>query len=330
MGDVLAFVLFFAAAVATFFSASRLTMFGDAVKEKTRVSSGFMGIIIGIAISLPELTSSVTSVVIDAPDLAVGNLIGSNLFNVAGLAIFDLVYRRHQIMTHATAESKLYGWLVIFITLIILLGVSITLPTHIFHISYSTIAVILMYFIGTKWINDRTEYKGRKIKREIKQYKEYSFKQVVTYFALAAAAIMVIGSVLTVTAERIAEITGLGTSFVGSFLVAISTSLPDMVSVGTAMKLRRFNLGVSSLLGSNAFNLVILAITDLIYLRGGLLGEATKSSNLITGGASVVFIFLIIYSISRRKTQPSFSYMLPSILIVAGYFVTTYFVFSMR
>ncbi|WP_101846716.1 sodium:calcium antiporter [Halobacillus sp. Marseille-P3879] len=329
MGDVLVFVLFIGAALATFFVASRLTMFGDAVKEKTKASSAFMGIIIGIAISLPELTSSVTAVAIDAPDLAVGNLIGSNLFNIMGLAIFDLVYRRHQVMTHATAESKLYAWLVVFLTLIILVGLTLTLPTHIFHVSYSTIVVVLLYFIGTKWINDRTEYKGRKIKREIKRYKDYTYKQVVTYFIMAAVGIMIIGSVLTVTAERISTITGLGTSFVGSFLVAISTSLPDAVSVGTAMKLRRFNLGVSSLLGSNAFNLVILALTDIIYFRGGLLGEAGKS-NLITGSASIVFIFLIIYSISRRKSQASFTYMLPSILIITGYFITTYFVFEMR
>ncbi|GGF33904.1 cation transporter [Halobacillus andaensis] len=329
MGDVLVFVLFISAAVATFFVASRLTMFGDAVKEKTRASSSFMGILIGIAISLPELTSSVTAVVIDAPDLAVGNLIGSNLFNIMGLAIFDIVYRRHQIMTHATVESKLYGWLVIFMTLIILVGLSLTLPTHIFHISYSTIAVIMLYFIGSKWINDRTEYKGRKIKREVKRYKEYTYKQVMTYFVMAAVGIMIIGSVLTITAERIATITGLGTSFVGAFLVAISTSLPDAVSVGTALKLRRFNLGISSLLGSNAFNIMVLAITDLIYLRGGLLSESSPS-NLITGGVSILFILLIIYSISRRKSQPAWSYILPSVLIIVGYFVTTYFVFQMR
>ncbi|MFC7321156.1 sodium:calcium antiporter [Halobacillus campisalis] len=329
MSNVLVFGLFILAAVATFFVASRLTMFGDAVKEKTKASSSFMGILIGVAISLPELTSSVTAIAIDAPDLAVGNLIGSNLFNIMGLAIFDLVYRRHQVMTHATVESKLYGWLVILLTLIVLLGLSLSLPTHIFHISYSTIAVVLLYFIGSKWINDRTEYKGRKIKREIKRYKEYTYKQVVTYFAAAAVGIMIIGSVLTITAERIATITGLGTSFVGAFLVAISTSLPDAVSVGTALKLRQFNLGVSSLLGSNAFNLMVLAITDIIYLRGGLLSESGPS-NLITGGVSIVFIMLIIFSISRKRGKPTWSYSLPSILIIVGYFVTTFFVFQMR
>ncbi|MFC7063615.1 sodium:calcium antiporter [Halobacillus seohaensis] len=329
MSDVIVFVLFIVAAVSTFFVASRLTMFGDAVKEKTKASSSFMGVIIGIAISLPELTSSVTAVAIDAPDLAVGNLIGSNLFNIMGLAIFDLVYRRYQIMTYASIESKLYGWLVILLTLIVLFGLTFTFPTHIFHISYSTIVIVLLYVIGSKWINDRTEYKGRKIKRENKRYKDYSYQQVMTYFILSAFGIMIIGSVLTITAERIATITGLGASFVGAFLVAISTSLPDAVSVGTALKLRRFNLGISSLLGSNAFNIMVLAITDFIYLRGGLFGKSSPS-NLIIGSVSIVFILLIIFNITRKRERPSWSYAIPSVLIILGYFVTTYFVFQMR
>ncbi|RWZ52326.1 sodium:calcium antiporter [Halobacillus fulvus] len=328
MSDWLVFVLFFLSGVLTFFVASRLSIYGDAVKEKTSASSAFMGAIIGIAISLPELTSSVTAIAIDSPDLAVGNLIGSNLFNIMGLAIFDIVYRKYQIMTHATVESKLYGWLVIMMTLIVIVGLGLTLPTHIFHISYTSIAIVILYFVGSKYINDRTEYKGRKVKRQNERYSEFTYKQVLTRFIGAAVAIMVIGSVLTITAERISVITGIGASFVGAFLVAISTSLPDAVSVGTALKLRNFNLGISSLLGSNAFNLMILAITDAIYFRGNLLAESSPA-NLITGAASIVFILLVILSITRRKAR-SWGYLLPSTLIVITYFVTTYFVFQIK
>ncbi|MCA0985050.1 sodium:calcium antiporter [Halobacillus yeomjeoni] len=328
MNSWMVFAIFILSGVSTFFVASRLAIFGDAVKEKTKASSAFIGALIGIAISLPELTSSVTAVWIDSPDLAVGNLVGSNLFNIMGLAIFDVVYRRHQIMTHATVESKLYGWLVVFMTMIVMAGLTLTLPAHIFHISYTSIAIVLLYFIGSKWINDRTEYQGRKVKREQDRYKEYSYKQVLWRFIAYAIAIMVIGSILTITAERISTITGIGASFIGSFLVAISTSLPDAVSVGTALKLRNFNLGISSLLGSNAFNLMILAFTDVIYFKGNLLENASPA-NLVTGGASILFILLIILSISRKKAK-SFGYLWPSVAIIAAYFVTTYLVFEMK
>ncbi|WP_226585297.1 sodium:calcium antiporter [Halobacillus litoralis] len=328
MSDWMIFALFILSGISTFFVASRLSVFGDAVKEKTRASSAFMGAVIGVAISLPELTSSVTAVVIDSPDLAVGNLIGSNLFNIMGLAIFDIIYRRYQILTHATAESKLYGWLVILMTSIVIAGLSLTLPAHVFHISYTSIIVILCYFIGAKLINDRTEYQGRKVKKQKDRYEKYTYKQAVARFVLYAVLIMLIGSVLTVTAERISAITGIGASFIGAFLVAISTSLPDAVSVGTALKLRNFNLGISSLLGSNAFNLMILAITDAIYFKGNLLEESSPA-NMITGVTSILFILLIIFSITRKKTR-SWNYLLPSLLIIVSYFITTYLVFQIK
>ncbi|UOQ91710.1 sodium:calcium antiporter [Halobacillus shinanisalinarum] len=328
MNSLLIILLFLLSGAATFFIASRLSVFGDAVKEKSQFSSAFMGVIIGVAVSLPELTSSITAIAIDSPDLAVGNLIGSNLFNLMGLAIFDLVYRRHQIMDHTTRESKLYGWLVVAMTLIVMVGLILTLPAHFYHISYTTIIMTLLYFIGTRWINRRTNYQGRKAKMENSKYTDYTYKQVLNRFVLAAVGIMIMGTILTVAAERLAVITGLGASFVGSFLVAISTSLPDAVSVGVALKLRNFNLGVSSLIGSNAFNLMILAFTDIIYLQGNLLKESS-SANLITGGVSVVFMLFIIYSITRRKVRSTWSYMMPSILIVLCYFVTTYAVFQL-
>ncbi|WP_082235622.1 sodium:calcium antiporter [Halobacillus massiliensis] len=325
----LAASLFILSGVGAFFAASRLAYFGDAVKEKTKATSAFIGMLIGIAISLPELTSSATSIVIGAPDLAVGNLLGSNLFNILALAIFDFVYRKHQIMTHATVESKLYGWLVILLTLIIMVGLIFSIPAHLFNIGYTSIGVILVYAVAAKWINEHTEYKGRKIKRKPKRFKEYTYKQAIGYFITAAVLIMIMGSILTIAAEDIATTTGLGSSFVGAFLVAISTSLPDAVSVGTALKMRNYNLAISSLLGSNAFNLIILAITDIFFINGRLLEQAAPS-NLITSSVSILFVLIVIYSLSKRRLQPSWSYMLPSLLIVGLYFVTTYFVFAMR
>ncbi|SDJ68815.1 sodium:calcium antiporter [Salimicrobium halophilum] len=328
---VLVFIGFLVSAIATFFIASNLAVFGDAVKEKTKATSAFVGVIIGVAISLPELTSSVTAVIIDTPGLAVGNLIGSNLFNLLGLAVFDLIYRKHQIMTQTTIESKLYAYLVILLTMIVIVAVSFPLPTHLLHISYSSIFLLLLYFIGGQLINKRTEYQGRKVKNEKKKerYREYTYKQVVTRFTALAVAIMIMGSILTITAEEIAKITGLGSSFIGAFLVAISTSLPDASSVGTALKMKNYNLAISSLIGSNAFNILILAITDIMYFRGNLYSESSPV-NIIIAIASIVFVLLFLVSISRKKPKYRFTYIVPSLLIVVLYFVVTFVSFQLK
>ncbi|MDO6656883.1 sodium:calcium antiporter [Anaerobacillus sp. 1_MG-2023] len=329
MNLIFTILLFILAAIATYFVATRLAMYGDAISEKTKTSSAFMGIIIGAAISLPELTSSVTAIVIDSPDLAIGNLLGSNLFNLLALAVLDMVYRREQIMGQTDVGSKLYIYLVIVMTLIVVGGLSLTLPASIYHIGYSSIILVLVYFAGVKWINKLTEEKVKRRSRKNEKYGEFSYQKVLTMFILSAVGIMIVGTVLTLTADRIAESTGLGASFVGSFLVGASTSLPDAVSVATALKLKNYSMGITSLLGSNAFNIMLLSFTDAIYLKTNLFRHASMS-NIVTTVSSIVVVLVILYSITRKQKRSTLFYMVPSTLIVLIYFVATYFVYQMK
>ncbi|WP_273853638.1 sodium:calcium antiporter [Guptibacillus spartinae] len=329
MNLYLTILLFILAAIATYFVATRLAMYGDAISEKTKTSSAFMGIIIGAAISLPELTSSVTAIAIDSPDLAIGNLLGSNLFNLLALAVLDMVYRREQIMGQTDLGSKLYIYLVIVMTLIVVAGLSLTLPASIFHIGYSSVILVLVYFVGVKWINRQTEEQVKRKSRRNEKYGELSYQRVLTMFILSAVGIMIVGTILTLTADRIAESTGLGASFVGSFLVGASTSLPDAVSVATALKLRNYSMGVSSLLGSNAFNIMLLSFTDAIYFKTNLFRHASPS-NIITTVSSIIVVLVILYSITRKNKRSTLFYMLPSILIVIIYFIATFTVYTMK
>ncbi|QHE54025.1 sodium:calcium antiporter [Pontibacillus sp. HMF3514] len=329
MTNILIIALFLVAAVAAYFVSSRLAMYGDAVSEKTKTTSAFMGIIIGAAISLPELTASVTAIAIDSPNIAIGNLLGSNLFNLLALAVLDIVFRRHQVMGQTDIGSKLYIYLVIIMTLVVLVGLVLTLPTHIFHIGYNSVVLVLMYFGGVKWINNKTEKRVKRRNRKNEKYNEYSYKKVIVRFTLFAFAIMLVGSVLTVTADKIASITGLGSSFVGSFLVGASTSLPDAVSVITALKLRNYSMGVSSLLGSNAFNIMLLSFTDAIYVKNNLFSHASPS-NIVTSVASIVVVLIILYSITRKKERTTFLYIMPPSLIVVVYATATLIVYQMK
>ncbi|WP_314733412.1 hypothetical protein [Anaerobacillus sp. CMMVII] len=78
-----------------------------------------------------------------------------------------------------------------------------------------------------------------------------SLKRAIIGFSIAAVVILVTGSLLSITGDKIADITGLGSSFVGSFLIAASTSLPEAVAVLIAIQLRNYNLAIGSVLGSN-------------------------------------------------------------------------------
>lgn len=327
--DILMFVLFILSAIAAYYLAVQLASYGDGVKEKTKASSAFVGILIGVAISLPELTASVTAIMIDSPDLAMGNLLGSNLFNILALALLDIHYRRQQIMGHTNLESKLYSYLLILMTMVVMMGLSLTLPEGIYHVGYTSVVLVLLYFGGIKWINSRSEEKVKRRSRENRRFDDHSKNQVVLRFIIYGLLIMIAGSVLTITADQIAQITGLGTSFIGSILVGASTSLPDAVSVATVLKLRNYNMAVSSMLGSSAFNIMLLSFTDAIYLGNNLFQHAGPT-HMVTSGGTILAVLLVLYSITRKKPRSTFVYILPSVLIVGVYLAATVVMFLMK
>ncbi|MFG6119769.1 sodium:calcium antiporter [Thalassobacillus sp. B23F22_16] len=316
--DILMFVLFLLSAIAAYFLAVQLASYGDGVKEKTKASSAFVGILIGVAISLPELTASATAIIIDSPDLAIGNLLGSNLFNLFALALLDIHYRRQQIMWHTNKESKLYSYLLIVMTMVVMIALSLTLPEGIYHVGYTSVVLVLLYFGGIKWINSRSEEKVKRRSRENRRFDDHTKNQVVSRFLLYGILIMIAGSVLTITADQIAQITGLGTTFIGSILVGASTSLPDAVSVATVLKLRNYNMAVSSMLGSSAFNVMLLSFTDAIYFGNNLFQHAAPT-HLVTSGSTIVIVLLILYNITRKQRRTTFGYIYPSLLISGVY-----------
>ena len=75
--------------------------------------------------------------------------------------------------------------------------------------------------------------------------------------------------------SRISAATGWGNTFVGSLWVAAATSLPEMVTSFAAMRLGAPDLAIANLFGSNLFNMAILALDDLAFMKGPLLSQVS-------------------------------------------------------
>jgi cation:H+ antiporter len=93
-----------------------------------------------------------------------------------------------------------------------------------------------------------------------------------TGFGLAALGLVVVTPWMVSSSAEIAEITGLGTTFVGTTLVAFVTSLPELVTTIAAVKLGADDMAIGNLFGSNLFNMFALGLTDVFYLQGRFLG----------------------------------------------------------
>jgi cation:H+ antiporter len=124
---------------------------------------------------------------------------------------------------------------------------------------------------------------------------------------VAGAAVVVLAAApfLVMSAEGIAAGTGLGETFVGASFLAIATSLPELSTALAAVRLGAHDLAVGSLLGSNAFNIVIIAIADLAY-GGGAILAAVSPEQAFVGVSAILLMALVVASLvhgSRTRTR---------------------------
>jgi cation:H+ antiporter len=111
--------------------------------------------------------------------------------------------------------------------------------------------------------------------------------------------VLAAGSWLPKVADGLATTLGLSRSFVGTVLMAVVTTLPEMAVTLGALRLGALDMAIGNLLGSNLFNVLILAVDDVFYVRGPLLADAA-SVHAGTAVAALVMTGLVIIGLVMR------------------------------
>jgi len=132
------------------------------------------------------------------------------------------------------------------------------------------------------------------------QYAHVSAPASYARFVLHAAIIVAAATYPPHLGDEIAGITGLGGTFVGSIFIALSTSLPDVVMSRAALKLGAVDLAVGNVLGSNLFNMAILAIEDAFFTKGPFLASISPS-HAITAIAAMAMTAVITIALTFRS-----------------------------
>lgn len=122
-------------------------------------------------------------------------------------------------------------------------------------------------------------------------------------FIIAAGALVIVTPMLVRSSATIAEITGLGTSFVGTTLVAIVTSLPELVTTLAALKLGADDMAIGNLFGSNMFNMFALGLSDLFYTQGQFLGIIDPSFLLVSTIGLIMTVMALIGNLARIERR---------------------------
>jgi cation:H+ antiporter len=123
-------------------------------------------------------------------------------------------------------------------------------------------------------------------------------------YGLSALVIFLASPFMAGNAGKIADMTGLGRTFIGSTLVAFSTSLPEVVSTVAAVRMGAFDLAVGNIFGSNTFNMFLFVPLDFFH-SGSLMGAVSKNHVLTALGVIMttsVAVMGQLYHEERRKT----------------------------
>jgi len=302
-------VQFIVCLVIIFFAGSRLSRYGDIIAEKTGLGQVWVGmVLLATATSLPELVTGISSVaLVGKPDLTVGDVFGSCLFNLAIIAIADAFYRRGPVLYHVRTSIAFSA--AASVLLLALAGASIfvaqnALPFGVFNYISLFSVVILGVYLLIQWMLARFE-KAQKIElaeieEAISKYEHISHRRTYTLFAVWALAIFGAGIWLSFIGKEISEVTGLATGFVGTLFLALSTSLPEIAVTVSAIRMGAVNMGIGNVLGSNMFNIgIVLFVDDLFYVKGPLLSHISPD-HIFTAFVAVLMTCVIILGLLYR------------------------------
>jgi len=255
------------------FAATQLAKYGDVIALRTRMGGMFVGILLlAGATSLPELLTTISSIRQGVPNLAAGNLLGSNMFNMFMLAILDLLHRRERLLRKAALKFALSGSLAVFLIGLVVFLALANIEITIGWVGADSLAILLAYILAIRLIQTNQSHPGLKAEEIYIPASTPSLGRGVLGFFLAGAVLVAITPLMVSSSAEIAEITGLGDSFIGTTLVAIVTSLPELVTTITAARMGADDMAIGNLFGSNLFNMFALGLTDVFYLPSRFLG----------------------------------------------------------
>lgn len=284
--------------------------------------------------SLPELISGMSSVImVNAPDLAIGDVVGSCMFNILILSILDYLHKQGPISSRVQKSQVLgAGFGVIIISIVLAAFAFQDLIPTLGWISVSSFVFIAVYAIAMRAIyayeqNQRIgidETEGPAHSNE-----GVSLSVAIRYYILNAAFVIVAAIFLPHACEAISAQTGLGQSFVGTLLMAASTSLPELVVSISALRIGAYDIAVGNIFGSNLFNIFILALDDIFYTQGSLFAASSRS-NIISLVAVLIMTGIAIAGLVFQQSNKRWKMAADTLAIACVYIVTVVVLYFTR
>lgn len=295
------------------FSSIKLSYYGDALSNESKFGKELIGgLLIAAITSLPELVTSISAVLLNNPRLSFGDILGSNMFNIFVLAIFNIFFFKKMMFKSISTKYKIEC--LILLTEYFFIYIS----SKIRFFDFTSIIIIILYFIYVIRVL-RTKNNSSS------NNKEYITNPGIK-FIFTAIILILLSILLTAEADKITHIyPNISSSTIGAILLGITTSLPEVVSTFTLISLDSIDMAISNMLGSNIFNFLILSISDYFVKNNHIYNYNDTYSYLYLGGGFIITCLFLLSIIKKNKSNKF--YMFISFLMSFIYLIVWYFQF---
>jgi cation:H+ antiporter len=275
----------------------QLSRHGNVIALHTGLSGSWIGFaLLATVTSLPELTTGITSVTVaNAPNLAVGNALGSCVMNLVFLVVIDFFFRQELVWRRASQGHVLaaaFGVIMLGFTLVSLLmsqakssqGMAVTANAAQLGFGLTTPILLALYLVAmrTVFAYERDHSALQTVALDVPLP---ALRTAIARFAVAACVVTGAGIWLPFVATDLANAMDWNKSFVGSLFVALATTMPELAVTISALRMGALDMAIGNLLGSNLFNVMIISVDDFFYRPGPLLASVSPLHAVTAGSA---------------------------------------------
>lgn len=289
----------------------------SAIAKKMRISEIIIGLtIVSIGTSMPELFVSTTSAIQGASDISIGNIIGSNICNL--LFVLGL-----SAVIHPVKFQKQTKWIEnpmsIILTLIFFIICNVNQD-----VSRTEGIILIVLFVAFLIY---TIAMGKKSQNEVilelslEEAKKISVTKNVLLITLGIIALKIGGDLVVNNAKLIATALNVSEKIIGLTIVAIGTSLPELVTSVTAAIKGESDIAIGNIIGSNIFNmLLIIGVSATIH---PITYNITYNSQMII--LFIAMTLMLIFPFIKPKDELSRKNGLILVLLYLFYMVKLFF-----
>lgn len=308
-------LFFFLAFIVVFTSIKMSILVNDVSKFNKRKGFIFAGILLAGITSLPEFVTSITAVKMGNPYLAVGDIFGSNAFNIFIMCFVDFVFLNYFMFNNVFKKYYVEYLILIISYIVMLFFVIIDTDLSLFKIGIPTLFFIGGYLFYIKKISKNNNGEND---NTLDQRNKNRILKIIFYASLLIICSIFLTKIVNDFSIKYPTISS---SVFGAICLGITTSLPEVITFITLVKLKSFDMAVTDILGSNIFNCFILGINDFI-VKNNSIYLYTDFEGLGLLMVSIVITIINFFQLLRKKVNNKILYLFPTILVI---FIYIYF-----